>query len=517
MKRILLTALALLILTFTLVSCDFLPTKAPNESDIPKVEISEDGYVIVNGEKTEHKVQTEDDTTKEEDKISVSDDGYLVVNGVKTEYKIHTEPIVSVIDGYVAVNGVKTEYKVDTEDVFAVDTDGYLIVNGIKTDYKVILTGCNHVWENNTIAPTCKMGGYDIMTCKICDKFVKFNETAKLEHSYSTSYSFDNDHHWFACTVCGDKKDKTNHTLDDAGICTVCKDFVSSTPGITYKISYDKTYAEVTGYTGTDNKVKIASKYEGLPVTIIGAGSFQNKTITDIIIPDSVTSIENSAFSGCSALTDVTIPDFVTNIEESAFSGCSGLINITLGNSVDYIGNYAFYGCSAITGVTIPDSVTYIDNCSFENCYSLTELSLGNSISYIGNSAFSDCSSLKKVVIPNSVHRIGDAAFYDCTDLVSVIIGNSVTRIGSSAFSGCTTLTSITIPKSVTCISDFAFYRCCNLTSIILENPENWSFYSSDPIDLSVTPIPKSKLSDPENAAKYLTSYNWGSLERDET
>ena len=86
-----------------------------------------DGYVAVNGVKTEYEVKTED--------IITVVNNYVVVNGVKTEYVAN--PVVSEIDGYVAVNGVKTEYEIKTEDKITVSDDGYLVVNGVKTEYAV--------------------------------------------------------------------------------------------------------------------------------------------------------------------------------------------------------------------------------------------------------------------------------------------------------------------------------------------------------------------------------------------
>ena len=130
-----------------------------------------------------------------------------------------------------------------------------------------------------------------------------------------------------------------------------------------------------------------------------------------IILGDSVTTIGNSAFSGCSSLTSVTISNSVTTIGGYAFSGCSSLTSVTIPNSITTIGGYAFSGCSSLTSVTIPNSVTTI-----------------------GYSAFRDCSSLTSVTIPNSVTTIGDDAFSDCRALTSVTIGNSVTTIGRSAF-----------------------------------------------------------------------------------
>ena len=125
-----------------------------------KVTVDNNGFLVVNGKKTEHKVHTKDEisvskdgylvvngakteyTVDKEDVVSLDNDGYVVVNGAKTEYKVHTKDEISVgNDGYLIVNGTKTEYEVDKEDVVTVDADGYIVVNGKRTDYKAESTG----------------------------------------------------------------------------------------------------------------------------------------------------------------------------------------------------------------------------------------------------------------------------------------------------------------------------------------------------------------------------------------
>ena len=187
------------------------------------------------------------------------------------------------------------------------------------------------------------------------------------------------------------------------------------------------------------------------------------KTVT---IPNSVTSIDYSAFYGCSGLTSVTIPNSVTSIGQRVFENCSGLTSVTIGNSVTSIGYYAFSGCYGLTSVTIPNSVTSIGKYAFSGCSGLTSVTIPNSVTSIGERAFSGCSGLTSVTIGNSVTSIGYYAFSGCYGLTSVTIPNSVTTIVQSAFSNCRGLTSVTIGNSVTSIGKYAFSGCSKLTSI---------------------------------------------------
>jgi len=239
-------------------------------------------------------------------------------------------------------------------------------------------------------------------------------------------------------------------------------------------------------------------------------------SLTQVTIPDSVTSIGNYAFSWCSSLTQVTIPDGVTSIGDYAFSGCSSLTQVTIPDSVTSIGNKAFYECSSLTQVTIHDGVTSIGDYAFSGCSSLTQVTIHDGVTSIGDYAFSGCSSLTQVTIPDSVTSIGYDAFYntgyynnssnwengvlyignhlikaetsisgsyeiksgtktiaehafeDCSSLTQVTIPDSVTSIGNKAFSWCGSLTQVTIHDGVTSIGSYAFQSCTSLTQVTI-------------------------------------------------
>ena len=240
-------------------------------------------------------------------------------------------------------------------------------------------------------------------------------------------------------------------------------------------------------------------------VTNIGTGAFYYcANLASVTIPDSVTSIGESVFSSCNGLTSVIIGAGVTSIGIGAFNSCASLTSFAVApsntafasidgvifnkaqtilqlypagkqgayvipNSVTSIGNSAFKWCGSLTSVTIPDSVTSIGNSAFECCGSLTSMTIPNSVTSIGDVAFGSCSGLTSVTIPNSVTSIGNDAFGNCSGLTSVTIPNSVTSIGNSAFDSCTSLTSVTIPASVTSIGERVFAHT-GLISVTIPN-----------------------------------------------
>ena len=190
----------------------------------------------------------------------------------------------------------------------------------------------------------------------------------------------------------------------------------------------------------------------------------------DIVIPNSVKRIGESAFSRCFDLTSISIPSSVTSIEPWAFNQCYGLTSISIPENITSIENGLFYLCKKLASISIPSNVTNIGNGAFYGCESLTSVEIPDEVTDIGDNAFFGCTSLTSVEIPNKVTRIGVYAFNRCTNLASISIPSGTTNIGAGAFVYCSNLTSISLPEDITTIEEHTFLGCNKLTSIVIPN-----------------------------------------------
>ncbi len=190
----------------------------------------------------------------------------------------------------------------------------------------------------------------------------------------------------------------------------------------------------------------------------IGSGAFEYGALSNVVFPESITTIGTNAFFDCTNLLRVTIPGSVTNIALLAFGDCLSLQSATILNGVSYVGESMFYSCMNLTNVTLPNSIMTIDDGAF----------------YI-------CSRLSNISIPNGTLSIGSGAFTGC-GLTNITFGNSITNIGLAAFSGCP-FSSIVIPASIENIGAIAFATCPHLRSAYFEGnapTANWDSFDYD-------------------------------------
>ena len=265
--------------------------------------------------------------------------------------------------------------------------------------------------------------------------------------------------------------------------------------GIIYLVKYDGTRC-VSYSDRSITTADIASEIEGDSVTSIGESSFEGCTsLTSVTIPDSVTTIGDRTFYYCSSLTSVTIPDSVTTIGVNAFSGCTKLAEIHAESFTkdewrgmskgDSIPSWAtvYLKDGLRDGLIVEGGITYLVNvygtryvASVDKSITTAEIPSeveGDPVTSIGDWAFDDCSSLMSVTIGGFVTTIGKFVFSRCTNLTSVTIPDSVTSIGYGAFSGCSKLTSVKIPDSVTTIGSSAFSWCDKLSEICIDRPKD--------------------------------------------
>ena len=238
------------------------------------------------------------------------------------------------------------------------------------------------------------------------------------------------------------------------------------------------------------------------------------------IIPNSVTSIEDYAFCGCSFLTSIEIPSSVNSIGMYAFEGCRNLTNIEIHNGVSWILRYAFYGCSCLRNIELPNTITLIGKGAFERTSLLSIRCLADSVPEMDSKVFQGCLSSMQIQVPENSIELYESAeqwsdftitkiypyhngdyvikeydgyslefranpLLEACEMVcesrpetqskisipsKVVINDvelDVVSMKNAAFSGCNNLIAVEIPKTVNSIGGYCFSGCYNLSNII--------------------------------------------------
>ena len=242
-----------------------------------------------------------------------------------------------------------------------------------------------------------------------------------------------------------------------------------------YTISDDKV--TITRYTGNDETVIVPMYIDGKTVTAIGEYAFSNyqSAVKNVVLPESIVSLEKGAFASCYQLTGINIPSSVRTIGESAFSGCGSLTDINLPNSILTIGEYAFYSCSSLTHINIPSQLTEIQSCAFSYTSALLSVDIPSGVTKIGRSAFYG-SGILEINIPDTVTEIGEAAFWECVNLETLPNLAGLTAISENTFFGCEKLKNIIIPDNIKSIGQCAFCACEAAVDVVV--PEGVTYLS---------------------------------------
>ena len=225
-----------------------------------------------------------------------------------------------------------------------------------------------------------------------------------------------------------------------------------------------------------------------------------NYTLKEVVLPEGLTTIGNSAFAMCAALEKVNFPSTVSQLGKWIFEECenlkyvnipegvtditetfyhaTGLKSITVPKTVTTIGEFAFEGCSNLKEVSIKEGVQTIERCAFTRCGSLEEVSIPKSVTYIGEEAFFCCKFLKEITIPEGVTEIKDFTFYECVNLQFVNWHDNITYIGERAFYNCLSLshpltsTFMTMPASLQTLGVEAFMYCKKIQRIDMKETQ---------------------------------------------
>ena len=280
-------------------------------------------------------------------------------------------------------------------------------------------------------------------------------------------------------------------------------------------VLFDKEVKTVIAYPGgkADTTYQVPDGVE-----TIGRYGFYFATFENVVLPESLTTIEAYGLSYCSKLNGIEFPASLTTIGEQAFFGCSSLGSANIHSGITDIGPAAFSYCSSLTGITVadenpnycdvdgilfskdmtllktfptnngineytvPDGVKTVESYAFYNNRGMTSIIISDSVETIGAYAFYYCQGATDIVISNNVKTIGDYAFYSCKGITTLNLPESLESIGAYSFAWCQGLTDLNTGNGLKTIGKYAFNFCSSLINVSIGNSVesigNYAFYS---------------------------------------
>ena len=385
--------------------------------------------------------------------------------------------------------------------------DGYTESQFCTTCYKTVVeavtipaTGHTYI-KYEVTEPTCYLGGYTTRTCH-CGYYEKCDEVDALGHDEVIDPAIES-----TCTVSGrtegshcsrcDKPLKyytilpilhhdittvqVDPTLDaDGSITDTCSrcDYVKVTPIVLNDYilpgNYWSMFLDHTDSYGDHYVVPEMFEVDGQWYKVVGIsknGLSRDWKLASIVLPDTITSIADSAFLYCHSLRSVTLPSNLVSIGDSAFYDCEKLVDIELPDSLVSIGAHAFWDCQSLTEIHLGTSLTEIGEGAFSSCKSITSLTVPGNLKVVGAYAFSDLNYVKEIIICEGVERIEEWAFSYYTDVTRLVLPDSLRYVGANAFYS-SLFISVEIGAGDVVFDDNAFSSCESLTTLVIREGE---------------------------------------------
>ncbi len=342
------------------------------------------------------------------------------------------------------------------------------------------LAGCRGV-TSITIPKSIKIIGHHPFNNCTNLSTVNFNADSATNHGYGVSILGNN-------TNVSTVNIGSNVKFIPDNLCMGCTNLTSITIPDSITIIGHNPFTNCTSLTTVNYNATSAQS------TMLGASMFGNNTNVSIVnIGNNVRIVPHGFCKGCANLSDITIPDSVTSIGISAFEG-TALDSVTINPLIIDICHRAFFNCPNLHIVNFNADSSYSYAPIFDSCPNLSSFNIGSNVKRLPRSILEGYTGVRSITIPSSVKWIDyhafssaflsivnfnpnicagqsfycDRPFYGCPNLTTFNIGSNVQKLPNGLLEECTGLDSITIPNTVRVIGERAFYNCINLSSVEL-------------------------------------------------